>query len=141
MYLSGKKWASFVRKIKNPLLIYLGEGLFGSDYTEAISKCKFGWGAVSKRFPELHTTRTFEIPACGTALLTEINQETTSFFKNDEAIFYSDLNDLTTKITYYINHEDELEQLIQKGQQRVTKEGFDYESILRKVCRQIAVLN
>ena len=39
-----------------------------------------GLGLLSKRFPERHTTRTFEIPACGALLATERTADTTRFF-------------------------------------------------------------
>lgn len=39
----------------------------------------FARGALSRRFPERHTTRTFEIPACGTVLITEWNEEISVF--------------------------------------------------------------
>ena len=41
---------------------------------------KWPGGLLAKWVPELHTTRTFEIPACGTALVTERNSETALVF-------------------------------------------------------------
>ena len=79
--LAGIKWKKFSEKHKkNALLNYCGEGIYGNDYVKAIGNSKIAWGSISKWIPEKHTTRTFEIPACGTALLTERNKETTSFF-------------------------------------------------------------
>jgi len=140
VYLAGKKWEQFATKHQVPHLKYLGEGLFGKDYTATIAQCQFAWGAISKRFPELHTTRTFEIPACGTALLTEENEETGSFFKPDEVVFYKTAEDLVAQIKYYLSHQKELEALTALGQKRVEQGGYDYASILTDVCIKIGIL-
>ncbi|WP_289055257.1 CgeB family protein [Carboxylicivirga marina] len=139
--IAGIKWQSFADKNKTKTKFkYLGNGIYGKDYVKTLSAYQFSWGSVSKWIPELHTTRTFEIPACGTALITERNNETSSFFKDDEAIFYDSLDDMIEKIRYYQNHPQELQQLTQKGTQRVHNDGRDYESILRKVLQQIGML-
>ena len=135
VYLAGKGWNRFANKHESTLLNFLGEGLFGASYAHTIARCKFAWGAVSKRFPELHTTRTFEIPACGTALLTETNDEISSFFKDDEVIFYRDKDELLLKINYYLQHNDALKQLTYKGRSRVINDGYDYDRFDRDYHR------
>src|SRR5690606_9234510 len=88
--LAGRGWRNFLRKHRgNPALHFVGEFLGGEDYTRFLSSSRFALGLLSKRFPELHTTRTFEIPACGTVLVTERNRETSTFFGEDEAAFFS----------------------------------------------------
>ena len=73
---------SFAKKHQNnPNLIYLGDGVYGKDYVTTLQNAKMAWGALSKWVPELHTTRTFEIPACGTALVTERNQKPSLFLR------------------------------------------------------------
>ena len=136
--LAGKGWKNFVRRNKrNPHLEYFGEGLFSNDYASFISSTKLGLGLMSKRFPELHTTRTFEIPACGTALLTERNLETTKFFADDEVIFYNDLDDMIDKINYFLEHPRELESLSKKGKKKVITDKYDYESILGDILKSV----
>lgn len=132
--LAGIKWEKFARRNQNnPSLTYLGKGIYGPDYAKALSTYQFSWGALSKWIPELHTTRTFEIPACGTALITERNVETNSFLNEDEAIFYDSPEEMIERIQYYQNHPDELELLTAKGRERVIRDGRDYRSILDKV--------
>jgi spore maturation protein CgeB len=139
--LAGKGWQSFIKKnAKNTYLYYVSDGVFGQDYARFISASYFSIGLLSKKFPELHTTRTFEIPACGTALITESNSETESFFKDDEAIFYNSTKEMVEQIKYYLAHLDELELLTLKGTQRVQADGRDYESILSNVLKQIGLL-
>lgn len=96
--LAGIGWEKFVKSYPSPCLHYLGCGVFGEDYVRALSGCLYAWGSVSKWIPEKHTTRTFEIPACKTALLTERNDEIEGFFSDDEVIYYDGINDLIEKI-------------------------------------------
>lgn len=133
--LAGKNWESFLAKHKNDPIRFLGESLFNDAYAEAISQSRFSLGLLSKRFPELHTTRTFEIPACGTALVTERNEETKQFYKDDEVIFFKNYKDMVEKILYYLEHDQALESLTCKGLEKVRSSGFDYEQQLRNICQ------
>ena len=136
--LAGIKWHQFAKKHQNnPNLIYLGDGVYGEDYVKTLQKAKMAWGALSKWVPELHTTRTFEIPACGTALVTERNLETQSFFKDDEAIFYTNENDLIEKITFFMNNDKPLEVLTKKGAKRAVTSAYDYNAILNAILKTI----
>ncbi|MBD3296075.1 MAG: glycosyltransferase [Candidatus Omnitrophica bacterium] len=138
--IAGKGWNRFVRRHKGSKLTCLGEALWLDKYAALISRAKFGLGFLNKSFPEKHTTRTFEIPACGTALVTERNEETSSFFNEDEAIFYDTPGEMVEKIRYYMVHSDELEELTCKGRERVVGGGFDYESQIRDIFKRIGAL-
>ena len=139
---AGKGWKHFIAKHKqNPCLKFYGEILVGNKYAELISSSRFSIGMLSKRFTELHTTRTFEIPACGTALITERNKETSSFYNDDEAIFYTTTDEMIEKIKYYNEHLDELEVLTRKGLKRVEKDKRDYYNILQGIIEVINISN
>lgn len=138
--LAGKNWKSFVKKNENMPLTYLGEGLFGEAYAEAVSEAQLALGLVSKRFPELHTTRTFEIPACGTALITERNDETIKFFHEDEVIFYSSLKEMAEKVKAYLDNPEALRVVSEKGLKKVREGGYDYREQLMKICQLTGVL-
>lgn len=130
--LAGIKWEEFAKSHQCDNLHYLGNGVFGEEYVKALSSCLFAWGSVSKWIPEKHTTRTFEIPATKTALLTECNEELEGFFSDDEVIYYDGTVDLVQKVKYYSEHKEELKTIIEKGYNNVQTGGFDYESIIRK---------
>lgn len=136
--LAGIKWDRFAQKHKdNSYLTYLGKGIYGKDYVKTIQKAKIAWGAISKWVPELHTTRTFEIPACETALLTERNAETQRFFDENEVIFYKSEEELVNKVMYYMKHDDALGTITTKGCSKVNQAGYDYISIISKILKQI----
>ena len=138
--LAGRGWGAFLKRNSgNKFLDFSGEDVIAGDYALLLSGSLLGLGLLSKKFPELHTTRTFEIPACGTALITESNQEINSFFNQDEAIFFDSPEELVSKIKYYLLRRDKLQRLTQKGEVRVHQDGRDYESILRKIIQEIGL--
>ena len=136
--LAGAGWQNFVRRSSHRSnLQFDGTQVFGFEYSRFISGCWIGLGLVSKRFPELHTTRTFEIPACGVVLATERNSETTGFFDDDEALFFDSHSELAERIVDLFSDGDtsRLEKLATKGHGRVIRDGRDYPTILQRVLK------
>jgi spore maturation protein CgeB len=133
--LAGFGWTRLVERWKgNSLLRFESRAVFGSDYAGLLSGSWIGLGLLSKRFPELHTTRTFEIPACGTILATEANSETEAFFDDDEAIFFKTYEDLADRIkTTLARPTSELARMAARGRGRVVTDGRDYPTILTRV--------
>lgn len=138
--LAGKGWGRFrSRHRSNSLLRFESDALFGEEYARFLSSAFFSPGLLSKRFPELHTTRTFEIPACGTALLTERNEETVRFFEEDEAVFYEGHEELIARIHELRQDPTALEKLTGRGRERVNKDGRDYAHLLTSILAGIGL--
>jgi spore maturation protein CgeB len=136
--IAGNHWDKFAAKRKHKLnLIYKGKGIFGNDYAREISAALVGLGLLSRWVPELHTTRTFEIPACKTALVTEHNPEIGSVFSDEEVIYYDDPDEAVTKIEYYLEKSDRLIPFTENGYKKVTEGGYSYSEILNKILKQI----
>jgi len=134
--LGGIGWQRFLRQWEsNPSLTFAGEEIFGDAYAELLSRASVGLGLLSKRFPELHTTRTFEIPACGAALATEATADTRKYFTEEEAVFFTDHGDLATKLKRLMqpNSTAELRRIASAGHDRVESDGRNYPSILGSV--------
>lgn len=134
--LAGRGWSPFLRKwLGHPHLIFAGEDVFGDAYAELLSNAWIGLGLLSKRFPELHTTRTFEIPACGAVLATERTSETERFFAPGEAIFFRDYADLADRVReiFAENETDSLSRIATAGRSRVLEDRRDYESLLTDI--------
>lgn len=67
--------------------------------------------------------RDFNCPLVGGFLLTDWVVDAEQFFvPNEEMVFYEDINDLTSKIDFFLSHEDERLSIIEAGKQRVKKE-------------------
>jgi hypothetical protein len=136
--LAGAGWKNFVRRFADSsLLKFEGASLYGDAYASLYSECWVGLGLLSKRFPELHTTRTFEIPACGAVLSTERNDETAKFFADEDALFFDEPEDLAERLTKVFELKDSttLEQIAAKGRARVISDSRDYPSILSRVLQ------
>ena len=136
----GHGWQHFARsQSDNPNFEFLGSQVFGSDYVSEYSHCSVGLGLLSKRFPELHTTRTFEIPACGTLLATERTVDTVTFFDEDEVLFFEDYLDLSCRLKALFNSPDEIAERASRGHQRVLNDGRDYTSVLSGVLERVKI--
>lgn len=135
--LAGKGWRDWLRKNKDSKFIeFKGEELLGSEYVDVISSSRIGLGLMSKKFPELHTTRTFEIPAIGTILATEKNIEINNFFNDEEVLFYSDHLDLTTKIKHFFTDSKLAKDVSIKGRTRVLTDKRSYQEIMQKLVNK-----
>lgn len=136
--LAGINWRKFARKFKNySNLDYRGDGLYGEEYAMALSKAKFGLGLLSKWIPETHTTRTFEIPACKTLLVTEHNLELASMFEPNEVLFFKDADDLIKKIRYIEANMDVYQLMIESAYKRIWSGNYHYEGIVSQLLKQL----
>ena len=140
VFIGGLGWNKFLKKNReNNKLVFLGEKIWDNEYANAISRSSFAIGLLSKKFPELHTTRTFEIPACGTCLVTERNEEIDGFFSEDEAIKYSTTTELLNKLNYFSSNIAQLEAITRKGKSRIEKDRRDYKFQLEIILQKIGL--
>jgi len=66
--------------------------------------------------------REFEVPGCGSLLLTKDSEEISRYFvPNKEIVVYEDENDAVSKIKYYLKNETERERIAKNGYERVLK--------------------
>lgn len=138
--LGGPGWDRFVaRHASDPGLSYLGAGIFGADYVAEYAAAAAGLGLLSKRFPELHTTRTFEIPACGALLATERTADTSRFFNEDEVLFFDNYDQLALRLAAMLGRPGETEAIADRGHRRVMADGRDYASVLSGVLVRLSI--
>lgn len=139
--LAGINWEKLANRYKNyPNLEYHGKGVFGKNYAKMLSGSLIGLGFLSKIIPEQHTTRTFEIPACGTALLTERNADTNAIFQEDEVLFFADIKEIFHKIQFVMDNLDTLHDITEKGSLKIISGSYTYESILKNLLKKMNLL-
>jgi hypothetical protein len=104
-----------------------GGEVYGDDYSLALSGAKIGLGFLRKVCPDQHTTRTFEIPACGSMLLADRTDEHREFFKEgEEADFFDSVEELVEKIRFYQSHEAIRLRVALAGRQRSITASYAY---------------
>lgn len=116
----------------------IGDEIYGDEYAYAVSCGGIGIGFLRRVCPDQHTTRTFEIPACGSMLLADRTEEHQSFFaEGAEAEYFGSDDEFIDKLRFYASHEEARARVARNGFERCTTSGYDYGSRLSAVLRQI----
>jgi spore maturation protein CgeB len=109
---------------------YQGGEVYADDYARALTGSKIGIGFLRKAWPDQHTTRTFEIPACGSLLLADRTEEHQQFFEEGkEAEFFGSCEELVDKVKFYSSNESARKSVADRGYKRCKESGYAY------VCR------
>ena len=101
----------------------------GEDYAKALCGAKVCLAFLSKLNRDTYTSRCFEIPACGRAMLAERTDDLLKMFKEDEeACFFSSKEELVNKAKWLVENQDIREKIAQAGLRRVWADGHDVRS-------------
>jgi spore maturation protein CgeB len=112
--------------------------IYGDEYAQALTGTKISVGFLRFVCPDQHTTRTFEIPACGSMLLGDRTPEHQEFFEEGkEAEFFSSVDEMVEKAIYYQEHEHERLAIAQAGKRRCHESGYSYRGRLQKVLAEL----
>jgi len=141
IHLAGIKWEKLIKKYKHKNNFYFhGKGVYKHEYARLISHSAIGLGLMSKWIPEKHTTRTFEIPACGTCLFSEQNEEIDMLFNEDEIVRFKTKEDLLEKIEMLLAKPQLLKSITDAGYKKVYSAGYDYPTIMKTLVQKIGLL-
>lgn len=120
---------------------YQGRELYADDYARALTGSRIGLGFLRKVCPDQHTTRTFEIPACGSLLLADRTAEHREFFREGkEAEFFESSEELLDKITFYSSNESARQRIAKAGYTRCIEGKYAYVHRLRTVLNEVGQL-
>jgi spore maturation protein CgeB len=104
-----------------------GGPLWGEDMGKAIQANKIALGLLYHANRDLHTSRSFEIPACGGFMLAERTAEHEQHFAEDrEAVYFDSLAELVDKARYYARRDAERAAIARAGYERCVKSGHRY---------------
>jgi spore maturation protein CgeB len=117
-----------------------GGEIYADDYARALTASKIGLGFLRKICPDQHTTRTFEIPACGSLLLADRTQEHQDFFEEGkEAEFFDSPEELADKVRFYCTNEPARMAIAKAGYTRCVRGKYAYVDRLRSALDAIAL--
>lgn len=118
-----------------------GGEVYADDYARALSGAKIGLGFLRTTWPDQHTTRSFEIPACGSMLLADRTDEHAELFREGaEAEFFSTPDELADKAAYYVRHDEERARIARAGYDRCIKSQYAYIHRLAAALKAIGDL-
>jgi spore maturation protein CgeB len=114
--------------------------VYGDDYARALTGSRIGLGFLRQVCADQHTTRTFEIPACGSLLVADRTPEHQGFFaEGQEAEFFGSTEELVDKVRFYSANEVARKRIAQAGMERCATSRYAYvhrmTDALEQICR------
>jgi hypothetical protein len=115
--------------------------LYGEDYAKAISGARIALCFLNDAVKDDYTTRTFEIPACGSMMLGERTTAHLELFEEGtEAAYFSSVDECLEKIDFYLNNEDERRAVAAGGRDRVAASPYSWRDRMSECVEQIEAL-
>jgi len=115
--------------------------LKGGAYREAIWRSRINLAFVTHSNADTTAHKAFEITACGGFLLAERTDEHRLLFREDEeAVFFSGLDECRAKIERYLNDQPARAAIAAAGLRRAHRSGYDNDSVLRGLLERAAQL-
>lgn len=129
--------AIWKRKLDRAALaaLYPREGeLYDAEYREGIWRSKINLSFLTHGNQDEYAHKSFEIAASGGFLLAERSQGHSARFKeNEEAVFFSNIEECAEKCRFYLNDEAARTRIAAAGQRRAIACGYDNDTQLAKV--------
>lgn len=134
----GPRWNEALARNAYLKAAHRGGALKGPDYARGWSGAKIGLCFLSKLAPDRTTTRSVEIPACGTFMLAERTEEHLSLFEEGkEAAFFGSAEEMLDKIRYYLKHDDERRRIADAGRERCLKSDYSQHGRMKEILHAV----
>jgi len=103
--------------------------LQGEDYVKALNGSKIALVFFSTWNKDTFTRRVFEIPVCGTLMLSQRTDTMQILYQEDkEAVYYSTPEELADKARYYLENDTVRAKIVEASRQRCVDSGYDIYS-------------
>ncbi len=105
----------------------------GEEYVRRLSGAKFALVFFSGLNLDHYTRRVFEIPACGTFMLSQRTETMQTLYEEDqEAVYFDNVDELVDKARFYLQNNTVRQRIAQAGYQRCLRSGYDIYSRMRE---------
>ena len=130
------------RSVLTPELLarlFSGEdGLYHMQYREAIWRSKINLSFLTHSNQDEYAHKSFEIAACGGFLLVERSQgHLDRFRENQEAVFFSTLDECVAKIRRYLPDEPARTRIAAAGRARAETSGYSNDAQVARIVREL----
>ncbi len=99
--------------IRNPLNYY-------KELPLLFNACKINFNATSLQMREAVNQRVFDVPACGSFLITDDQESMHDLFEHDkEVVTYKDKDEIPELVKFYLNNPEKRQCIALKGRERV----------------------
>jgi spore maturation protein CgeB len=106
------------------------------EYRKAICGAKIAVQFLTRWNRDTQTSRSFEIPACGTMMLAERSDDHEACFEEDkEAVFFSTTQELVDKAKFYLKNDSLRQYIARGGYKRSLKSGYANSARTRQMLR------
>ncbi len=130
----GNGWTAAMRAAAHDQLVIHAYPIFGLDYIDALSNSAISFCFLRKLNRDVHTSRTFEIPACGGFMLAERTDEHLQYFEEDtEAVYFGDADELLEKTRIYLSDSDSRNAIAAAGRQRCLDSDYSYHRLVKQM--------
>jgi spore maturation protein CgeB len=114
--------------------------VYGEDYVKTLCAAKMNLCLLSRLNRDTYTRRCFEIPACGSMLISERTDDLTKMFKEDEeAVFFSTPEELAEKALWLKKNPSEIQRIAQAGMQRVMMDGHSSDARMVELLGKLKI--
>jgi spore maturation protein CgeB len=129
----GDRWHLAPEYAKLRSHVVLGN-LEGDDYVKAIGGASIAIGLLSKGNNDLHTTRSFEIPAIGTLFCAERTSDHLEMYEDGkEAVFFDSADECADLCLALLAQPDCISEIAAAGLNRIRRNGDFNEKLLTKI--------
>ena len=138
--LFGSGWDRYVsRKLRGAFGASI-RPLCGDEYIKTLCASKICLCFLSKLNKSTHTIRSFEIPACGSLLLSERTDEMKELYEEDkEAVYFSDKEELVQKVQLLLEKPEKRDTIALAGHRRCISDGHDVVTRMGKWSNIVCV--
>jgi|GEM_PF-6589146 len=123
----GDHWQRYERVREHQNRIHPA-AVYYHQFADITSHSSIALGLLRKEAMDRHTQRTFEIPACGALQLAPRTPEILEFFDDKKEIACFDtLEELKSKVDYFLTHETERRKIAEAGHRRCIAGKHTYQ--------------
>jgi spore maturation protein CgeB len=121
--------------------LYTGTELLAEDYRNAIWRSKINLSFVTHTNQDEYAHKTFEIAGCaGFQIAERCPGHLERFVEDEEIVLFSDLEECAAKIAKYLPDEEARERIGLAGYRRAVQSGYDNDTQLARVLRELGTL-